>query len=207
MGLELQLIPVQNWPQGEPDSATARLCSQTGYNDDRVKHPAGQRERWTRWRFEYLEWDPEGSPVSIHMHPGVVDGIAHDVAGSSGRRKWADCCSDGWKPVRGLPFGSSDTSESPVSIASAADSFWTAREIAALEEAAANILAAGELAVVGLYRSHTRPGFQLEEPDFDLIRRYFSDPSDLILLIKPKGEGGISGAIPCLGRGTTARVR
>jgi len=33
----------------------------------------------------------------------------------------------------------------------------------------------------------------LEESDFELIRRYFSDPSDLILLIKPKNERNISG--------------
>ncbi len=33
----------------------------------------------------------------------------------------------------------------------------------------------------------------MEESDFELIRRYFSDPSDLILLIKPKNERNISG--------------
>jgi TonB family protein len=56
-----------------------------------------------------------------------------------------------------------------------------------LEKAAANILESGDTDVVGLFRSHTREGFQLEEPDFGLISRYFSDPSDLILLIKPEG--------------------
>src|ERR1700691_4072456 len=33
---------------------------------------------------QYLEWDPEGSPVSIHMNPGVADGIAHDAIEGSG---------------------------------------------------------------------------------------------------------------------------
>jgi hypothetical protein len=57
---------------------------------------------------------------------------------------------------------------------------------AALEEAAQRIAASTELAVVGLYRSHTRSGFQLEEPDLELVGRYFSDRSDLVLLIRPE---------------------
>ena len=61
-----------------------------------------------------------------------------------------------------------------------------------LEKAAAGILENGDLAVVGLYRSHTREGFDLEEPDFELVRRYFSDPSDLILLIRPRSLSDIS---------------
>jgi len=142
---------------------------------------------------QYLEWDPEGSPVSIHMHPGVVDGIAHDAAEAFAARL----------EVGGLLLGRV--------VAGPRLAVWIERyqrvscehrfgrqfildsgEITALEESAANILAGGELAVVGFYRSHTRPGFQLEESDFDLIRRYFSDPSDLILLIKPDRAHGIS---------------
>jgi hypothetical protein len=56
----------------------------------------------------------------------------------------------------------------------------------ALESAAVDISQSGELSVIGLYRSHTRGGFGLEEPDFDLMNRYFADSSDLILLIKPE---------------------
>ena len=124
---------------------------------------------------EYLEWNPEGSPVYIHMNPGVADGIAHDVIEGSGIE------------VGGLLLGRV--------VAAPHAAVWIERyqriscdhrsgpefildsgEIAGLETAAANILASGELAVVGLYRSHTRPGFQLEEPDFDLIRRHVGEP-------------------------------
>src|SRR5690349_15258815 len=28
---------------------------------------------------EYFNWEPDGSPVSIHMHLDAVDGIARDV--------------------------------------------------------------------------------------------------------------------------------
>ncbi len=142
---------------------------------------------------QHLEWDPADSRVSIHMHPGVVDGIAHDVSESFGKRL----------EVGGLLLGRVVAGPRPA--------VWIERyqrvscehrfgprfipdsgEIAALEESATNILASGELAVVGLYRSHTRPGFQLEESDFDLIRRYFNDPSDLVLLIKPQPGKRIS---------------
>src|SRR5581483_11565053 len=57
---------------------------------------------------------------------------------------------------------------------------------AALEEAAQRIAASTELSVVGLYRSHTRSGFQLEDSDLELVDRYFSDSSDLVLLIRPE---------------------
>jgi hypothetical protein len=144
---------------------------------------------------KYLGWDPKASPVSIHMHPGVAEGIADDAAKNIGMPS---------REVGGLLLGRV--------VAGARPAVWIERyqqiscqhrfgpqfildreEIKALEEAATSVLDAGELAVVGLYRSHTRPGFQLEESDFELIRRYFSDASDLILLIRPKNERNISG--------------
>jgi hypothetical protein len=154
--------------------------------------PGGSTGTMDPVEIEYLEWDPEGSPVSIHMNPGVADGIAHDAIRGLGME------------VGGLLLGRV--------VAGPRGAVWIERyqrishehgsgpafilgsgEMAALEVAAANILATGQLAVVGLYRSHTRPGFQLEEPDFELIRRYFSDPSDLILLIKLESASHITG--------------
>src|SRR5580658_8304599 len=93
---------------------------------------------------EYLEWDPEGSPVSIHMNPGVADGIAHDAIERLGRE------------VGGLLLGRVE--------AGARAGVWIERyqrisrqlgsgpafildseEIAGLESVASNILATGEL--------------------------------------------------------------
>jgi hypothetical protein len=147
---------------------------------------------------EYFEWDPEESPVSIHIHPGVVDGIARDVI------EGLETLSRLRLEVGGLLLGRVEAAPRPA--------VWIERyqriscehrfgpqfildsaEITALEEAAANILATGELAVVGLYRSNTRPRFQLEESDFELIRRYFSDSSDLVLLIRPESTHNIFG--------------
>ncbi len=158
---------------------------------------------------EYLEWDATGSPVSIHMNPGVVDGIAHDVIESFGTP------SRPGPEIGGLLLGRVVAGPRPevwvdryqrISCAHHLGSGFILDngEIAALEAAAANVLAAGELAVVGLYRSHTRPGLQLEEADFDLIRRYFNDPSDLVLLIKPENANRIIGQFHAWDNGTGA---
>jgi TonB family protein len=45
------------------------------------------------------------------------------------------------------------------------------------------------LSVVGLYRSHTRPGLYLDEYDYDLMRSYFAHPSSVALLIRPGHDG------------------
>ena len=146
---------------------------------------------------EYLDWHPEDSPVAVHIQLDAVDGILHDVV-------------EGFKAlprrgleVGGLLLGRVETGDKPA--------VWIERyqriscqhrfgpqflldddDRRELEKAAAVILQSGDTAVVGLYRSHTREGFQLEEPDFDLIGRYFSDPSDLVLLIKPESMIDIS---------------
>ncbi|HEX4137873.1 MAG TPA: hypothetical protein VHY84_24905 [Bryobacteraceae bacterium] len=146
---------------------------------------------------EYLEWDPEGSSISIHMHPGVLHGIARDVIEGLGTLP---------RPVLevgGLLLGRVTAGPHPA--------VWIERyeriecehrfgprfilnsgEMAALEEAAAHILAAGQLSVVGLYRSNTRTRFELEESDLELMRRYFSDSSDLVLLIRPTSANEVS---------------
>jgi TonB-like protein len=43
--------------------------------------------------------------------------------------------------------------------------------------------------VVGFFRSHTRPGLFLDQDDFTLFSRYFTDPSQVFLLIRPSADG------------------
>lgn len=140
---------------------------------------------------EYLHHEPEAGGVGIHMHLDAVDGIARDVI-------------EGFKAiprrgveVGGLLLGKVIGLEHP--------DVWIERyqrldckhrfgpqfvlddeDHVALEEAAQRVAASTELSVVGLYRSHTRSGFQLEESDLELVNRYFSDSSDLVLLIRPE---------------------
>src|ERR1700744_818245 len=155
---------------------------------------------------EYFDWEPDGSPVSIHMHRDTIDAISRDVT-------------DAWKTLArpvletgGLLLGRVEAGERPT--------VWINRyqpvecrhkagprfvldeeDKAGLEKAAAEVLA-GETAVVGFYRSHLRDGLQLEDSDFDLVRRYFSDAADLILLIKPENPSTMSGQFFVHGAGT-----
>lgn len=140
---------------------------------------------------EYLHHEPEGAGFGIHMQLDAVDGVARDVI-------------EGFKAiprrgveVGGLLLGKVIGSEHP--------DVWIERyqrlechhrfgpqfvldeqDHAALEAAAQSIATATELSVVGFYRSHTRSGFQLEPSDLELVDRYFSDVSDLVLLIRPQ---------------------
>jgi hypothetical protein len=43
--------------------------------------------------------------------------------------------------------------------------------------------------VVGYFRSHTRPGLYLDQDDFAIIGRYFSDPSDVALVVRHSADG------------------
>jgi hypothetical protein len=137
---------------------------------------------------EYFDWRPEAAPFAIHMHRDAIDGITRDVI-------------EGVKslPRRGLEIGGLLLGHI------IAGSVWIERykridsnhrfgpqyilddaDRTVLESTAASILEAGELSVVGLYRSQTRPGFDIDEADRELIRRYFADPHDLVLLIRPE---------------------
>ena len=45
------------------------------------------------------------------------------------------------------------------------------------------------LGVVGYWRSHTRPGLYLDQEDYSVILTYFSNPSQVFLLVKPSMGG------------------
>src|SRR5215469_17159823 len=136
----------------------------------------------------YLEWRPEGSHVSIHMSTAAAEGIAADAIRSKD------------KEVGGLLLGHVEPGERPavwidryhpISCAHTAGAEFVLddTETAALEAAAGSVLAAGQHAVVGLYRSQITLGFNLRDPDLELVRRYFGDPCDLILLVKTASDG------------------
>ena len=47
--------------------------------------------------------------------------------------------------------------------------------------------------VVGYFRSHTRPGLYLDQDDFSIISSYFSDQSQVFLVVRPSAEGPAAG--------------
>ena len=52
----------------------------------------------------------------------------------------------------------------------------------------------GGLSVVGYWRSHTRPGLYLDQEDYSVILTYFTNPSQVFLLVKPStGEQSVGG--------------
>lgn len=141
---------------------------------------------------EYLNCGPEDSPIAIHVNLEAVDGIARDVLEGLGSTPRRDSEVGGLLLGRVAPGGNAVWIERfqriPCEHSYGPHFILADQDTAALEDAAGRIFEAHEVAVVGLYRSHTRPGLQLEESDFELMKRYFSDASDVILLVKP-GKG------------------
>jgi proteasome lid subunit RPN8/RPN11 len=142
---------------------------------------------------EYLTWEAAGGRFLVHMHREAIDGLARDVIERS----------EGLPvEVGGLLLGHAGRGERPVVWIEryqriecghrAGPHFILDREDYLLLERAASERS-GDLSVVGIYRSHLRPGFQLEPSDFELTDRYFKDPEDLFLLIGTKGPGELLG--------------
>ena len=131
---------------------------------------------------EYIDCSAEGSSLRIHMHPDAMDGIARDVIENDRTE------------VGGLLLGVVESDDGLLVRIERFQRilFTDAFDYQALEEAAAAILRSGELSVIGVYRSHKRPGFQLERSDFEMVERYFADPSDLVLLIKPESAADLA---------------
>ncbi|MES1258468.1 MAG: hypothetical protein ABUS51_08555, partial [Acidobacteriota bacterium] len=122
------------------------------------------------------------------MHREAIDGLARDVLERS----------EGLPvEVGGLLLGHAGAGERPVvwieryqriacSHRAGPHFILDTADQKTLEKAATDLaLASGELSVVGFYRSHLRPGFQLEPGDFEIGDRYFKDPEDVCLLIRP----------------------
>jgi hypothetical protein len=170
---------------------------------------------------EYFNWEPESASVSIHMHLGAIDGMARDILERLSRQPRPNV------EVGGLLLGRLKPGERtevwieryqriPCAHTFGPKFVLDRDDMEGLEKAATSVLASGDITVIGFYRSHTRPGFQLEESDFELIRRYFSDAADLILLVKAQsatdlvgqfytwdavnGPGPVGGEFPFRGR-------
>src|SRR6185312_4370173 len=147
---------------------------------------------------EHFHWEPADSPVSIHIHLGAIDGMARDVLERLSRQPKPNVEVGGLLLGRLRPGDRTEVWIERYQRIPCAHSFGPKfvldrDDMEGLEKAATSVLAEGDITVVGFYRSHTRPGFQLEESDFELIRRYFSDPADLILLIKSQAATDLTG--------------
>ncbi len=159
---------------------------------------------------DYLNWESNDCRFMIHMHLDAIDGLARDLMEGMPAE------------VGGVLLGQVGRGERPVvwieryqrvdiDRSQGPEFVLNAEGHAAFEKAARSVSENGELTVVGYYRAHLRPGFQLEDPDRELIARYFTDPEDLVLLLRPEKnqadilaqfiaqEAGIQGGFQVLG--------
>jgi len=148
-------------------------------------------------------WHPADSTLSIDVHPDVMDGIARDALES------LDSEPRGTE-IGGLLLGSVDRTSVgakirierfhriPCGHTMGPEFVLDQGDRAGLLKAATAILEASEregseLSAVGIYRSHMRPGLQLENSDLELIDAYFHDTFDILLVIKPQNGREITG--------------
>ena len=134
---------------------------------------------------EYFNWESDDRRFMIHMHLDAIDGLARDLIEAMPAE------------AGGVLLGQVGRGDRPVVWIERyqrvdIDFARNAEGHAAFENAARSASGDGELTVVGYYRAHLRPGFQLEDADRELLGRYFTDPEDLILLLRPqKNKAGI----------------
>jgi hypothetical protein len=154
----------------------------TSQSQEKIDHASG----------DYFDWTPEGTSISIRLHHDAIDYIAHAIAPDGdvecgglllGHVEFGDHVSIRIERCQLIPCGHRLGPKFTLD----------SEDQAALVGAAERILKNGDLSVVGLYRSHKREGLQLEMADFELISRYFSDPSDVMLLVKPEGRTALAG--------------
>jgi hypothetical protein len=141
----------------------------------------------------FYRWEVAGKPVAVHLDFGVVDRLLLEVMQGFGSvpRRGAE--------VGGLLLGSvtagepavvhvrdfepvfSEHARGPSYLLSANDE---ARLVAAIERRS-NGAARPGLSIVGFFRSHTRDGLCLTEEDLAVFDRYFPNPAQVFLLVKP----------------------
>jgi len=128
---------------------------------------------------EYFNWESDDCRFMIHMHLDAIDGLSRDAIEAMPSE------------AGGVLLGQVGRGERPVVWIERyqridIDFVLNADGHAAFEKAARSVSESGELTVVGYYRAHLRPGLQLEDPDLELLGRYFTDPEDLVLLLRPE---------------------
>jgi hypothetical protein len=137
-------------------------------------------------------WEVAGKPVSVHLDFNVVDRLSMDVMRGFGAvpKRGAE--------VGGLLLGSMEAGEKLVVrvedfVPVTCDylrgpSFQlTEQDEARFREAVEKAKAASgvEPKLVGFYRSHTREGLALADEDLEVFDRYFGDPKQIVLLVRP----------------------
>ncbi len=148
---------------------------------------------------EFYTWTFPGAPVRIHLQLNVVERLSHEV-----RRAFESIPSHSVE-IGGVLLGTADFVSSPVIEIKDFEPFLceyrpdhqfilSDSDRRKLEK----LVAAGRserddgLTVVGYYRSHIGDGLSLSQEDVSLAQKYFYDPANVFLVIKPVADGSAS---------------
>ena len=137
-------------------------------------------------------WEPVGKPVSIEIDLKFVDRLGIDVMRAYGAVPHRGL------EIGGILLGSADSGEK---LTAKIEDF---EPVLSKHESGPSYTLSGkghesflealqrwqpqpgrQMRAIGFYRSHTREGLSLSEEDLELLSRYFSESSDIALLIKP----------------------
>lgn len=140
----------------------------------------------------FYSWEVQGKPITIQLGFDVIDRMSPDILRGLGalKRRGAEVggillgrteAGSPWKvivedfepvPTEYLTGPSYNLSENDLVGFEAALARWRSDP-------------AGKLSVVGFYRSHTRDDLHMDNADLALASRYFSDPRNVFLLVRP----------------------
>ena len=141
----------------------------------------------------YYVWEIPGKTIAVHIHLDVIDRLAAEVMRGFGAvpKRGAE--------VGGLLLGTIEPGEpSIVRIEDFAaiecdykrgPSYLFSDEMAAFEDAREHWMPdeSRPAYAVGYFRSHTRDGFALAPEDIELLDRFFPEPLNVALLVRPYG--------------------
>ncbi len=140
----------------------------------------------------FYVWEVPGKPISIQLNFDVIDRVSPDILRGLGalKRRGAE--------VGGILLGRTVDGPHPKVIvedfAPVPSEYLTGpsynlseKDLVGLEAALEHWKSdsAGKLSVVGFYRSHTRDELYMDDADLALARRYFPEPHNVFLLVKP----------------------
>lgn len=140
----------------------------------------------------HFTWEISGKPISIHLHYDVVDRLSQEVMRGFGAvpRRGAE--------VGGVLLGTIEVSDRivvhvedfeivPCDYKRGPSFLLTEQDEERFRSTVDRFAQSPDKRIytVGYYRSHTRDGLSLTDEDIDLYHRYFADPSQVILLVRP----------------------
>jgi len=140
----------------------------------------------------YYNWEVAGKPVSIQLDFEVVDKLSMEVMRGFGAvpRRGAE--------VGGVLLGSIEVGDKllvrvedfvpvPCDYMRGPSYLLTENDEARFRQTVESAKQASDkrLYAVGFYRSHTRDGLGLSDEDLQMHEKYFGDPTNVILLVRP----------------------